>query len=438
MNLPTEEEDVQTTNFQVNDKVFAMLDRPEGTIALWGGSASGKTYTAIQWAVSQLITPHPEYGVEGWRCYLCRRYRTQAESDLWDPLLKQLVAFGVAKQCRINEARLTVRYTPEGTTTENMIHVRGLDGEEKVKSMPGVWIIDEANQITEDTYDQLTNRTGRAFGTQSKVVLMWNPVSKSSWLYKRFFAEPGRDPDFVDLHLTYRDNIWNLSPSYVVRLECNYKGRMRDIYTLGNWGTSEGLIYSEDQWRVEDVPEDILQRRPYDCIGIDWGTNHPTAVVGITIQDPSPATDMRLLVLVDELYYKAGNQAIANVKDHLLSLNLPPMPIYCDSARPESINDLRSVGLDARKATKHVFDGLTYMQGCFFLITSRSTNVIREIENYQWDKSPEGVWLDEPLKEWDHAMDAMRYAVYTYHQEMKAFAAMPKLYLNSERGLWAS
>lgn len=436
MRRKTEPADEEFNNISCNRKIFEMLNRPERTIAFWGGSASGKTYSACEWAISQMMVPHPEYGEEGWKCYLCRRFRTNAVKDIWeDPLRPLLIKFGILDKCDINRTTLTIQYTPDGTQIPNVINVRGLDSPDKVKGSPGVWIIDEADQISEEVYLQLLNRSGRAYGTHGKVVLMWNPVSKSSWLYNRFFADSTPQPNFVDLHLTYRDNIWNLDPTYVEQL-LDYKGKMWDVYTLGKWGTAEGLIYAENQWRIEEAPEGILKYHQYDCIGIDWGTNNPTAVVGICIFDPSPATDMRMVVAVDELYYRAGNQAIANVKDFLCTLDLPSIPIYCDSARPDSIDDLRRAGFDARKASKHVFDGLTYMQGCNFIITSRSTNVIREIENYQWDKNPDGVWLDEPLKEWDHAMDAMRYAVYTYHQETTSITAIPKIYLNSTRS-WA-
>lgn len=77
----TEQDEIDYISY--NGKIFDMLDRPERTIALWGGSASGKTYSACQWAVSQLMVPHPEYGEEGWTCYLCRRFHTNASADLW-------------------------------------------------------------------------------------------------------------------------------------------------------------------------------------------------------------------------------------------------------------------------------------------------------------------------------------------------------------------
>lgn len=420
-----------------NDYILGALDRDERTICLYGGSGSGKTFSAIQWAVDQMEMFHPEFGRRGWQCSLCRRLRTNAKDDLWEPLLLQLEIEGILDYCEVNKTDLVVRYCPNSGDKYpvfNGIRVKGLDNPEKIKGKDMIWIVDEANQITEDMYLQMLNRSGRAKGTHAKVVLMWNPVSKTSWLYHYFGFDTGNPPPNVYIqHSTYADNEENLDPTYVQQL-LSYQGLMRDIYTLGKWGTAEGLIYPDTMWRVEEVG-DLLNTTGYTCIGIDWGYNNPTAVVGIRIVSPSVQTAMRPVCIVDQLFYKSGTTA-ADVAEYLRNQHITDsVPIYCDSARPESIEDLRRYGFDAKPASKRVFDGISYVQGCYLILTARSEAIQREITGYSWDRTPDGQWIDEPLKCADHAMDAIRYGIYTHHQQAPDLFAVPEIVRMSSRGV---
>jgi phage terminase large subunit len=59
---------------------------------------------------------------------------------------------------------------------------------------------------------------------------------------------------------------------------------------------------------------------------------------------------------------------------------------------------------------KEITFQISWMQGWDLLVTKRSVNVIKELRNYIWDTDRDGNQLNQPIKEFDHAMDAMRYA----------------------------
>jgi phage terminase large subunit len=92
--------------------------------------------------------------------------------------------------------------------------------------------------------------------------------------------------------------------------------------------------------------------------------------------------------------------------------------IYCDNAEPKTIEELRRAGYNAIEADKDVTEGIRKVKSKPLLITERSTNIIKEIKGYKWRTDVAGKVVkdkdkDEPVKFNDHAMDAIRYGVFT-------------------------
>ena len=91
--------------------------------------------------------------------------------------------------------------------------------------------------------------------------------------------------------------------------------------------------------------------------------------------------------------------------------------IYCDSARPEIISELRQFGLQAKESNKSVKEGINAVKSSQIYMDVNSTNLLKEYKLYSWKMKGEQV-TDEVIKMNDDGMDAMRYAIFT-HQKRK-------------------
>jgi hypothetical protein len=170
----------------------------------------------------------------------------------------------------------------------------------------------------------------------------------------------------------------------------------------------ESLIYHD--WQpCEFFPKDA------DVIfsGLDFGfSNDPTALVRIA--------KLGNKLYLDEVIYEKGltNSDLAKkIKLYPDKLN----EIYCDSADPKSIEELRREGLKVVKAVKgndSVNAGISKLREYEVYYTRRSKNIKKEIDNYQW-LTVGGKPINKPIDDWNHSLDSIRYAVYTKYSKKK-------------------
>ncbi|MGB4714956.1 MAG: terminase large subunit, partial [Defluviitoga tunisiensis] len=90
--------------------------------------------------------------------------------------------------------------------------------------------------------------------------------------------------------------------------------------------------------------------------------------------------------------------------------------IYADSAEPARITEIARAGFNVYPAEKSVKDGIDFVKRKMIYLYEECANAAREIQMYKWKEDRKGNVLDEPVKFNDHAMDALRYAVYTYYK----------------------
>jgi phage terminase large subunit len=172
------------------------------------------------------------------------------------------------------------------------------------------------------------------------------------------------------------------------------------VYGRGMTGKIEGLIYTN--WHLVDTMPDELER----VKGLDFGFNHPTALLDVAVDEQNKA------IYVDELVYESG-LIPQELIDRMTSV-VPTDTIYADAARPDTIEEIFRAGFNIHKADKSVWDGIQKVKSYKIYITRRSTNVIKEIRSYKWKVDKNGKSLEEPVKFLDDAMDALRYAVWNY------------------------
>lgn len=300
------------------------------------------------------------------------------------------------------------------TATGSSIIFRGLktssgDATAQLKSLQGVttWVLDEAEELTdESTFDKI-DLSIRAKDIQNRVILILNPTTKEHWIYNRFFLQnkvaegsnlTARDTTYI--HTTYLDNEKHLGKSFLEQIEkikaTNPKKYEHQI--LGGWlNKAEGVVF--DNWEVAPFNETKLH-----CFGQDFGFSiDPTTLIHVAIDN-----DHNLIYLRECFYepklttteiYQLNKQ---HIKDGF---------IIADSAEPRLINELRQRGINIREAIKGVGSvsaGIALMQDYKILIDPNSVNLIKEFNNYCWlDKTGKTM----PVDDYNHGIDAARYAI---------------------------
>jgi phage terminase large subunit len=249
--------------------------------------------------------------------------------------------------------------------------------------------INEANNVPFDAFQQLEVRT------KEFVFLDWNPTTEF-WFYTE--VQGARD-DVDHLIITYKDN--EALDENIIRSIEQRKGNKVwwQVYGLGQLGEVETRIYTG--WQIiDEVPHEARLER----YGIDFGyTNNPTAIIAIYYYNGG--------YILDEITYQKGlsNKMIADILT-----NQPKALTIADSAEPKSIDEIRSYGLSILPAVKgqgSVLQGIQYVQQQKVSITKRSVNLIKEYRNYVWITDRDGKILNEPVDLYNHAMDAVRYAL---------------------------
>jgi phage terminase large subunit len=260
-----------------------------------------------------------------------------------------------------------------------------------------ILFINECNLLKKDAYIQLSMRT-----TQ-KVVIDYNPADEFHWIYDDILPRE----DTLYIHSTYLDNLRFLEKSQIREIE-----KLKDIdpnywkiYGLGERGHALEIIYTN--YEIVDTWPDSYDVKIY---GLDFGFNNPTGLGEIRIKDQIPYIRQRI--------HESGltnNDLIERLKLEGIEKNIN---IYGDSAEPARIEEIRREGYQICPADKSVTDGLDYCKSLSLKIHRDSIDVIKEIRYYKYkiDKKTETA-TDEPVKFNDHAMDWIRYALYTYYLE---------------------
>jgi phage terminase large subunit len=303
---------------------------------------------------------------------------------------------------------------------KNRIDFLGLDNPEKIKGAEytHIWL-EEATDFDLEDVRQLRLRLGRNKANENaRYIFTFNPIDAQHWTWTDLVQveKPGR----VVRLSTYRDNIRNLSPEWIADLlalaeqDENYYR----IYALGEPGILQNVIYTN--YRVADYPV------PYpDCIGIDFGYNNATAIIGIK--------QLSDRLQVWEILYQSrmtNADLIEWLKAHATLWHITEqVPLYADAAEPNRIEELKRAGFAARAANKSVKDGIDFCKAQTLEIHSSAANLIREIRTYKYREDRSGRVYDEPVKFNDHAMDAMRYAAYS-HFGQRRDVSIPKEWLS--------
>lgn len=269
---------------------------------------------------------------------------------------------------------------PNGSYTEffsadNNLKVRG----------PGrdILFFNEANLTDFDTFTQLMLRTRKA------IFIDFNPADEFHWIYDSILTRP----DCYFIKSTYLDNPF-LPHEQVKEIENlkNVDENFWRIYGEGERGHSEGVIYTH--WKPYSTSS-----TGQVVFGLDFGYNNPTSLVRVTENDQN-------LYWKEEIYQ--SHLTTADLIPMIKQIVKPHEPVYCDSAEPDRIEELKRAGIKAIQANKNVKDGIDFVKSRQLFIDSASANMLKEIKSYKYASKQSGI-TEVPLKLNDHAMDAGRY-----------------------------
>ncbi len=304
-------------------------------------------------------------------------------------------------------------YKPTG----QRIYFRGLDDPLKVTSIAvdtgclcWMWIEEAYEIMKEEDFDILDEsiRGETPEGLFKQITLTFNPWNERHWIKKRFYdCEP--DEDILAITTNYMCNEW-LDEADLKMFETMKKNNPRryQVAGLGGWGIVDGLVY--ENWKEEAFELDAI-RECKTAVGLDFGyTNDPSAFFVGFID-----TEKKKLYVWDEFYQTGmSNKRIA---DTIKDMGYSKEHITADSAEPKSIDELRGYGLRVKGAVKgkdSILNGIQWIQDLEIIIHPRCVNFLTEISNYTWDKDKFNNKLNKPIDDFNHLMDAMRYALEKY------------------------
>ena len=342
-------------------------------------------------------------------------YRTLKDSCFSD-LKWAINRLGVQDYWSVKESPLEIIYIPTG----QKILFRGLDDPLKVTSITvetghlcWAWI-EEAYEINKEQDFNMLDESIRGSVEEplyKQITLTFNPWNERHWLKKRFFDV--EDENIMAKTTNYMCNEW-LDDSDKKLFEDMKKNNPRryQVAGLGNWGIVEGLVY--ENWReLEfDVNEISKRKGVKSAFGLDFGyTNDPSAFFCGLIDVAN-----KEIYVFDEIYKNAmKNRQIA---EEIIRKGYGKEKIVADSQEPKSIDELYDLGLKgirkSRKGRDSINNGVQYIQDYKIIIHPRCVNFITEISNYMWDKDKFDNPVNKPVDDFNHLMDAMRYALESY------------------------
>lgn len=253
-----------------------------------------------------------------------------------------------------------------------------------------------------------------------------NPESPMHW-FKKEWIDKAEERNALRIHFSLRDNP-SLSPHVIERYESMYTGVFRRRYIDGDWVQAEGLVYpmERETYTVGAFEVEKMTMRAFGdgtrnpafvpgrwVISVDYGISNPFAAI-LWYVTPSCA------YAVDEYYHNGREQYQRTDNEHMdaverLAGGRPIDQLIIDpSATSFKVEANRRGRFFVRDADNDVSNGITFTANCLangrIKISEKCWHLLEEMDVYSWDDESE---KDKPIKENDHACDAMRYMAYT-------------------------
>lgn len=375
-----------------------------------GSRASKKSKTTALWYIVNMMK-YP-----GANLLVIRKTFRTLKDSCFTELKWAVKRLHVEHLWEFKESPLEMTYVPTG----QKVYFRGLDDPLKVTSITvevgylcWMWIEEAYEVNSEDDFNMLDESIRGAIPAESglfkQVTLTFNPWNEHHWIKKRFFDNPNTETLAMTTNYTCNEWLDAADRKVFETMKQNNPRRYR-VAGLGDWGIVDGLIYENWEEKAFDLDEIRKLSSVKSAFGLDFGyTNDPSALFCGLI-DVSAKT----LWVFDEIYKQGmSNEAIA---DEIIKAGYSKEKIRADAAEPKSIDRLYTLGIrriqHSRKGKDSINNGIDFIQDYHIIIHPRCVNFITEISNYTWNTdSKTGKQLNKPIDDFNHLMDAMRYAL---------------------------
>lgn len=256
---------------------------------------------------------------------------------------------------------------------------------------------------------QLKKRLRGKTDKHKGIIISFNPVLKSHWIYTEFFAGCWDESKTVYksarkliVKTTYKDNKF-LTEDDIYELEHETDEYFYNVYTLGNWGILGNVIFKN--WSTADLSS---MAASFDAVdnGLDFGFTNPNALVRCHVSEKSKT------IYIFDTMGKRGQTYNSLITD--LKQKVGSQVVTCDNEDNRGVFMLQQGGIKAVPAKKggdSVLNGIIWLQGYKLVIDVKQQEFINEIQQYHWQEDKDGNVLEKPVKKNDHFMDALRYAV---------------------------
>jgi phage terminase large subunit len=381
-------------------------------LVVFGGASAGKSFAVSQKLITKALI-HPNS-----RIIAIRQYGPSHDISCWRFFCEHIEEKNIP--CIINKTSRTITF-PNKSTIQclSIVHTQG-ETTERIKSLTDVtdiWLEEASNDINPTSYEMIRMRLrGQPLkDNYRQMILTFNPIDQNNWTNKYFpLMEFGVHGDVEVQHYTYKDNDY-LDEENKRELEGlkDIDPNLYKVYTLGVPGSLENQVYTNFKRELFAYNYDDFETT---IGGVDFGWEHPSAFVLLGIKEKE-------IYVIDELYLqkKLNSEFIEAIKDKLDEHITDPrlhnqIPLYCDTAEPARIAEMRNAGLNVHAAKKDVLDGINAVRQYKFKINPRAEHFFKEIQGYVRQKDRDGNVQELPDKQrgFDDLMDATRYAVYTW------------------------
>ena len=343
-----------------------------------GGSRSGKTFNILIYWVYKLLQEQNK------TLSIVRKTLPSLKNSVLKDLIQVLEMFEMYDPSKLHKQE---GYYELGS---NIINWMSVDEPQKIRGVKRDYLYcNESNELKIEDWNQLI------FRTADKIICDLNPSELSSWVYDLqdrddcyYFKTTWRDNPFVD------KNIIKELESLKEKDENLYR-----IYNMGEKGLATQLVFTKYN-TIEHIPEGLkLLGR-----GMDFGYNSPTAFVEVYKDEDN--------LYFKELLYVKG-MTMPDIVHKLDGLGIDKTDtIWCDSASPQNIEDLKRNRWNAKPVNKKsILHGIDLIRRHHIFIEGSSKNIISEFGSYRFKEDKDGNLLDTPEDDNNHTIDSIRYVL---------------------------
>lgn len=366
-----------------------------------GAVRSGKTVcmslSFVIWAMSKF--ENENFGI-------CGKTITSAKRNIITPLLKGISKIGMRYKESGSKNYIDIYFGG----TRNRFYIFGGKDESSAALIQGITLggilMDETALMPRSFVEQAV---ARCSVKGSKLWFNCNPDNPYHW-FKREWIDKCREKNLLHKHFLLTDNP-SLSKEVLDRYSRLYTGAFYDRFILGKWTASEGLVYPMFDIKTHVYHEDKNDFERY-AVSCDYGTVNPSS---FGLWGKCGDTWYR----VDEYYYDSAKEGKRKTdEEHYQGLcrliaGRKIEEIVVDPSAASFIQCIERHGEYRVKPAKNdVVWGIRivsdYIASGRVKISARCKDIIREFSLYRWD---ENAGKDVPIKEFDHAMDDMRYFI---------------------------